>query len=195
MSWIPSTFEEACRRNAGRKKLHMRKRKVRANRIQRLLSVLDIAPQLTFTAYGWLDMFSESMAVSKATASRDCAFVRRMNLQFLRLFGRDFDPTKDEIVWSWDWASYGFATTESWKQGTPKAWANSHSILEHNAHMDEKTGAGAEKRIRIRFAIHRNPLPAHETANVCALRAVSVRTAALAFLHARLLQSPALCLE
>ena len=119
-SWNPTNVEEICKRNAGRRKLHMRKRKARANRIQRLLSVLDIAPQLTYTAYGWLTMFSESMAVSKATASRDFALVRRINLQFSRLFGRDFDPTKDEIVWSWDWASYGFATEETSTAGYTK---------------------------------------------------------------------------
>jgi hypothetical protein len=60
------------------------------------------------------------MRVSKATASRDFALLRRINLQFLRLFGRDFDPTEDEIVWSWDWASYGFATEETRTAGYTK---------------------------------------------------------------------------
>jgi hypothetical protein len=36
--WHPKNWEEACKRNAGRRKLHQRKRKERADRIVRLLA-------------------------------------------------------------------------------------------------------------------------------------------------------------
>lgn len=39
--WHPKNWEEACKRNAGRKKLHQRKRKERADRIVRLLAAID----------------------------------------------------------------------------------------------------------------------------------------------------------
>ena len=40
-AWIPSNFDEACKRNAGRRKLHMRKRQARADRIVRLVASMD----------------------------------------------------------------------------------------------------------------------------------------------------------
>ena len=53
------------------------------------------------------------MQVSKPTASRDCALVRRIHRQFLRMFGRNFDPKRDRVVWAWNWDHYGFITAES----------------------------------------------------------------------------------
>jgi len=45
-AWVPKNFEEACKRNAGRRKLHMRKRKERAGRILGLLTAMEATPQL-----------------------------------------------------------------------------------------------------------------------------------------------------
>jgi hypothetical protein len=53
------------------------------------------------------------MKLSKATASRDFALVRRIHRQFERLFGRSFDPKKDHIVWSWHFDHYAFKSPES----------------------------------------------------------------------------------
>jgi hypothetical protein len=69
----------------------MQKRQARADRIVRLLAATDSthATELRATAYGWITITSQAMEVSKATASRDCALVRRIHRQFLRMFGRN----------------------------------------------------------------------------------------------------------
>jgi hypothetical protein len=93
-AWIPSNFDEVCKRNAGRRKLHMRKRQARADRIVRLVTSMDFARAagLRATVYGsiTITITSQATEVSKATASRDCALVRRIYRQFLRMFGRPY---------------------------------------------------------------------------------------------------------
>jgi hypothetical protein len=120
MAWTPKNWEEVCKRNAGRRKLHTRKRKNRADRITRVLIAMESAPELRETAYGWLSVASQVMKVSKPTVSRDFALARRIHRQFVRLFGRGFDPMKDRVVWTWNWDHYGFITSESRKAGYPK---------------------------------------------------------------------------
>jgi hypothetical protein len=118
-AWIPQSFEEACKRNAGRRKLHRRKREERANRILRILDSMDSAglTQLLDTTYGLVSAAAVELEVSKATASRDFALLRRIHRQFGRMFGRSFDPKSDKIFWIWDWSCYGFMTPESTKAG------------------------------------------------------------------------------
>ena len=113
--WIPQTFEETCKRNAGRRKLHMRKREARAQRIRRILASMGSAQatELRDTVYSWLPPASQVMEVSKATASRDFALVRRIHRQFGRMFGRSFDAKQDQIVWNWNCSHYGFVAPES----------------------------------------------------------------------------------
>jgi hypothetical protein len=118
--WQPKNWEEACKRNAGRKKLHQRKRKERADRIVRLLAAIDAAPELLESSYGWLSLIAETMKRSKATASRDVQLVRRIHAQFARMFGRRLEVKKDQILWSWDWSHYGFRTRESYQAGYKK---------------------------------------------------------------------------
>ena len=60
------------------------------------------------------------MKLSKATVSRDFALVRRIHRQFERMFGRNFDPKKDQIVWSWHFDHYAFNAPESKAAGYPK---------------------------------------------------------------------------
>jgi hypothetical protein len=121
-AWIPKNFDEAARRNAGRRKLHRRKRKERADRIVRMLNALEHAQatELRDTARGWVSAAHKAMGVSKATASRDFALVRRIHRQFGRMFGRYFDPKRDRIVWNWNWDHYGFIAPESKQAGHPK---------------------------------------------------------------------------
>ena len=119
--WHPQNWEEACKRNAGRKKLHQRKRKERANRIVRLLAAIEAAPELLESSYGWLTITAEAMKRSKATASRDFHLARRIHAQFSRMFGRKFEVQKDQILWSWDWSHYGFRPRESHQAGYSKA--------------------------------------------------------------------------
>jgi len=119
--WHPKNFDEACKRNAGRKKLHQRKRKERADRIVRLLAAIEVAPELLESSYRWLSLTAETMKRSKATASRDFQLARRIHTQFGRMFGRRFEVKKDQILWSWDWSHYGFRTRESYQAGYRKA--------------------------------------------------------------------------
>jgi hypothetical protein len=119
-AWIPKNFDEAAKRNAGRRKLHRRKRKARAERISRVLNSMDSAHVLRDSAHGWLTVASQVMQISKATASRDSALVRRIYRQFLRMFGRNFDIKIDRIVWNWHWDHYGFITPESRRAGWAK---------------------------------------------------------------------------
>jgi len=74
---------------------------------------MEAAPELRESAYGWLTLTAETMKKSKATVSRDFALARRIHAQFARMFGRVFNPRKDQIKWSWDWSHYGFSTHES----------------------------------------------------------------------------------
>ena len=120
-AWIPSNFEEACKRNAGRRKLHMRKRKARADRIGRLLAATDSTNANGLrAAHGRISTTSQAMEVSKATASRDVALVGRIHRQFLRMFGRNFDAKRDGVVWTWNWDHYGFITPETRNAGHRK---------------------------------------------------------------------------
>lgn len=101
----------------------MRKRQARADRIVRLLAAMDSAQatEIHKSAYGRITINSQAMEVSKATASRDVALVRRIYRQFLRMFGRNFDSKRDRVVWTWNWAHYGFITPESRNAGHRKA--------------------------------------------------------------------------
>jgi len=119
--WHPKNWEEACKRNAGRKKLHQRKRKERADRIARILAAIEAAPELLESSYGWLSLTAQTMKRSKATASRDFQLVRRIHTQFCRMFGRRFEVKTDQILWSWDWSHYGFRTRESYQAGYSKS--------------------------------------------------------------------------
>jgi hypothetical protein len=118
--WQPKDWEEVCKRNAGRRKLHMRKRAERANRVLGLLNVFDSAPELRESSYGWLSIAAEKMERSVATASRDFALVRRIHSQFLKMFGREFKPNQDFVLWTWDCSHYGFCTRESFQAGFRK---------------------------------------------------------------------------
>jgi hypothetical protein len=118
-AWIPQSFQDACKRNAGRRKLHRRKREARANRILRVLASMEPAgaTELRDSTCGLLAPASQAMEVSKTTVSRDFALVRRIHRQFGRMVGRNFDPKRDKIFWRWDWWFYGFMTPESTKAG------------------------------------------------------------------------------
>lgn len=120
MAWTPKNWEEICKRNAGRRKLHIRRRQARADRIVRLLSAFAALPELKQSSYGWLSLAAEQTKTSRATASRDFALCRRIQTEFTLMFGRLFDPKEDRILWSWDWSHYGFQTSESLNAGHSK---------------------------------------------------------------------------
>ena len=70
-AWHPKNWEEACKRNAGRKKLHQRKRQERADRIVRLLAAIEAVPELLESSYGWLSLTAETMKRSNARRVAD----------------------------------------------------------------------------------------------------------------------------
>lgn len=117
--WKPKNWEEVCKRNAGRRKLHMRNRRERARRIVQLLTTLSDV-DLGESSYGRLPAIAKQFEVSAATASRDFALCRRIHFQFLQMFGRRLTPGVDLVIWSWDWSHYGFRTTESTSDGHRK---------------------------------------------------------------------------
>jgi hypothetical protein len=121
-AWIPKSFDDACKRNAGRRKLHRRRRHARADRIVALLVTMEetSARELLTTSYRWVKTFSLATQTSKATASRDLGLVRRIHQQFTRMFGRSFNAKVDRIVWVWNWDYYGFITAESKRAGHRK---------------------------------------------------------------------------
>ena len=121
-AWIPKNFDDACKRNAGRRKLHRRKRHARADRIVALLVTMEesSARELLTASRGWVTAFSIATQTSKATASRDLGLVRSIHHQFTRMFGRTFNAKMDRIVWVWNWDYYGFITPESKRSGYPK---------------------------------------------------------------------------
>lgn len=115
--WKPKNWEEVCKRNAGRRKLHIRKRKQRAIRILRLLALINEVEELKINSYGWLPVICEKWNVSLATASRDLTLCRQIRLQFLKMFGREFNCKRDRVIWTWDWSHYGFKTDETLRAG------------------------------------------------------------------------------
>jgi len=68
--WHPKNWEEACKRNAGRRKLHQRKRKERADRIVRLLAA-GAAREFVWLVVidGWNDEAEQSDSVSRFSVS------------------------------------------------------------------------------------------------------------------------------
>ena len=72
------------------------------------------------TTCGLIAPASQAMEVSKATVRRDFALVRRIHRQFGRMFGRNFDPKQDRVVWDWHWSHYGFIAPESKQAGYKK---------------------------------------------------------------------------
>jgi hypothetical protein len=71
-AWIPKNFNEAVKRNAGRRKLHRRRRKARADRIVSLLSAMaaSSASELLETSRGWVGTLSFAMQVSSKFSYR-----------------------------------------------------------------------------------------------------------------------------
>lgn len=123
--WHPQNWEEACKRNAGRKKLHQRKRKERADPIVRLLAAIEVAPELLESSYGWLSITAETMKRSKATASRDFQLARRIHTHSsLECLVGTSKPKQIRSCGPWDWSHYGFRTRESYQAGYSKAVGN-----------------------------------------------------------------------
>ena len=107
-----------------------------------LLKVFDCVPELQESAYGWLSIAAEKMKRSVATASRDFALVRRIHSQFLKMFGREFKPGQDFILWTWDLSHYGFCTRESYLAGYGKKPVGKFPFVTRNVIVSEEAYGG-----------------------------------------------------
>lgn len=112
-AWIPRNREEAHKRHAGRRKMHIRLRRARAERIKALLSDMlgadpTCAEMLRSGAYGATRCVAHGFGVSMATASRDLAMCHLILAEFKQQTGREFNPQIDEVAWSWDFSTFSF---------------------------------------------------------------------------------------
>lgn len=76
MGWTPSSFEEACRRAAGRRAYNRRRRLARQRRISAILRLQDAKAAVTGRE------LARALRVSESTVSRDLAFVRRVRRDY-----------------------------------------------------------------------------------------------------------------
>jgi predicted DNA-binding transcriptional regulator YafY len=77
MSWQPQSFDEACRRAAGRRAYNRKRRLERARRISTILVLQDRG---VFTGRA----LAASLGVHEATVSRDLKFIRKLKADFRR---------------------------------------------------------------------------------------------------------------
>ena len=71
-SWIPTTFDAACKRAAGRRRYHAQRRRARD---KRQLIVLAVLLDLNWQSYGAGRILARSLAVDTATISRDIQYL------------------------------------------------------------------------------------------------------------------------
>lgn len=82
MGWNPRTFDEACRRAAGRRAYNRRRRLERARRISALFALLDWEPGLTGRE------LAARFGVHESTVSRDLRFVREVRARWASMMGK-----------------------------------------------------------------------------------------------------------
>lgn len=102
MGWKPKTFDEACRRAAGRRAYNRKRRLERARRISKIFHLLDRRE------YSGREL-AELLGVHEATISRDLKFIHKIKRAWerdivgqmgFRMYARNF-------FWGRDALSYG----------------------------------------------------------------------------------------
>jgi hypothetical protein len=73
-AWIPKTFEQACKRAAGRRRYHAQRRRLRD---ERQLLIMGILVRLNWPDYGIGRTLAEVLSVDPATISRDLKYIRK----------------------------------------------------------------------------------------------------------------------
>jgi len=79
--WIPKTFEEACKRAAGRRRYHAQRRRARD---KRQLAIMDILVQLNWQHYGVGRILAEALSVDPATISRDIKYILKWRASLIK---------------------------------------------------------------------------------------------------------------
>ena len=82
-SWIPTTFDAACKRAAGRRRYHAQRRRVRD---KRQLIVLAVLLDLNWQSYGAGRILARSLAVDTATISRDIQYLRNWRRSLIKSY-------------------------------------------------------------------------------------------------------------
>ena len=82
-SWIPTTFDAACKRAAGRRRYHAQRRRARD---KRQLIVLAVLLDLNWQSYGAGRILARSLAVDTATISRDIQYLRKWRTSLIKRY-------------------------------------------------------------------------------------------------------------
>lgn len=78
MAWIPQSFDEACKRAAGRRAYNKRRRLARQRRVTTILRLLDVQPNMSGRD------LAAVLKVHEATISRDLKFIRKVKAEYSR---------------------------------------------------------------------------------------------------------------
>jgi len=79
--WIPTTFEQACKRAAGRRRYHAERRR---KRDERQLLVMDMLLRVNWQSYGIGRVLADELSVDAATISRDIRYIREWREHFIK---------------------------------------------------------------------------------------------------------------
>lgn len=79
--WIPKSFEQACKRAAGRRRYHAQRRRARD---ERQLVIMGILVQLNWQHYGIGRKLGEALSVDPATISRDINYILKWRASFVK---------------------------------------------------------------------------------------------------------------
>lgn len=78
--WIPKDFNEACKRAAGRRRYHAKRRRFRD---ERQLAVAKVLLVLNWESFGYGRPLAELLSVDPATISRDIRDLRKWRRSFI----------------------------------------------------------------------------------------------------------------
>jgi hypothetical protein len=115
--WIPKTFEQACKRAAGRRRYHAQRRRARD---KRQLVIMGILVQLNWQHYGIGRTLAEALSVDPATISRDIKSIRKFRASFLkaRNVSEDFaDAVIQRLVAAGIHPRQGYSWAYTYNQG------------------------------------------------------------------------------
>ena len=107
MAWNPQSFNEACKRAAGRRAYNKRRRLARQRRVTAILRLLDVQPDLSGRN------LAATLKVHEATISRDLKFIRKVRRHYLKI--SDGEPMQAR---SFRWLRGGaWEITYLWQDG------------------------------------------------------------------------------
>src|SRR5260370_22818777 len=77
-AWIPTNFDDVCKRAAGRRRYHAERQKIQWKRQLKVLSELE---QANWETFGKGRMLARELGVSEATISRDIKHWRALRIK------------------------------------------------------------------------------------------------------------------